>query len=62
MINNETQIIVRKATSLDVKEIALLHFKTINNSLNEIVPPICKFSELELTIEAVEKNIEEMAQ
>jgi ribosomal protein S18 acetylase RimI-like enzyme len=62
MHNNKTQIAYRKATSFDVKDIALLHYETINNSLKEVVPTICKFSELELSLEAVEKNIEEMAQ
>jgi len=62
MINNDTKIEYRKATLSDTKNIAILHFNTINNSLNDIVPPICKFSELELTLEAVEKNIEEMVQ
>lgn len=62
MNTNNTQIIIRKAESLDVNDIALLHFNIINYSLNEIVPPNCKFSDLEVTLEAEVKNIKEMVQ
>ena len=62
MINNDTKIEYRKATLSDVKEIALLHFNIINNSLNDIVPPICKLSDLTLTLDMVENNIEEMVE
>ena len=35
---------IRKASKEDYKEIALLHFKMVNEVMPKLVPSICEFS------------------
>jgi len=59
-MDSKLQVEYRKPNSQDIKGIAFLHYTIINSSLVKHVPSICKFSDLTLSIDDVEKNIEDM--
>lgn len=53
-------ITIRKALKEDFKEIALLHFKIVNDVMPKLVPSICEFSNYPMQLTDAEKSIKEM--
>ena len=51
---------IRKASKEDYKEIALLHFKMVNDVMPKLVPSICEFSNYPMQLTDAEKSIKEM--
>ena len=53
-------ITIRKALKEDFKEIALLHFKIVNDVMPKLVPSVCEFSNYPMQLTDAEKTIKEM--
>lgn len=53
-------ITIRKVLKEDFKEIALLHFKIVNDVMPKLVPSVCEFSNYPMQLTDAEKTIKEM--
>jgi hypothetical protein len=53
-------ITIRTALKEDYKEIALLHFKIVNDVMPKLIPSICEFSNYPMQLTDAEKSIKEM--